>query len=107
MYPVILRNLITNCPDDVLFEVFDTLMNVECYELPKTSDACMDVGVAYISHFNDDVQELIESFEDNLEKRENMISPIVFLAGSSKYVNPSDNKDKFRALSDKILVLAN
>ena len=48
----------------------------------------MDVGIAYLYTFSSEVPQLIAVFEDNLEKRENMIAPIVFLAGSAKYLDP-------------------
>lgn len=106
VYPIILRNIIPNCPKDKLPDIFDGFMNVECYELPKISDACCEVGVAYLNAFSSEVQTLIEVFEYNLEKRENMIQPIVFLAASSKFLDARANKAKFKNLSEKILTLA-
>ena len=90
----------------ILFLTFLIFLEFECSELPNLSDECCKVGISYINHFKDQSTVLIPTFEDNLEKRENMIAPIIFLGSTAQYLSQKASKNKFRALSDKILSLA-
>lgn len=106
VYPIILRSLIPNCPPNKVEAVFDTIMQIECYELPILSDASCDVGLKYIDAFKGDVSKFANFFSENLDKRDMMIAPIVFIAGCSKYLEAKKIKTQFGDFAAKILSLS-